>query len=208
MKTIGQLLKEARTSKKISLKTIEEKTKIKGMFILAIEKEKWNSLPAFPTVLGFVKSISSTLKVDEKTAVALLKRDYPPKILNITPKQSIERKSFWNPKMTFVLGAALITLGVLGYLSYQYYKFISPPSISIESPKEGQVVTGTNVLVFGTTDTDAKLTVNNQPVLVTDDGKFSVGIGISPDTKEIVIKAISRSGKESTVSRTIQVTNN
>jgi hypothetical protein len=64
---------------------------------------------------------------------------------------------------------------------------------------------GNSVLVFGTTDTDVKLTIDDQPVLVDQDGKFSVSIGVSLSTKEIVIDAVSRSGKERIISRKITV---
>ncbi len=60
-------------------------------------------------------------------------------------------------------------------------------------------------VVFGTTDTDVKITVDNQPVLIDEDGKFSTNIAISGTTKEIVIKAVARSGKETTITRKIAV---
>lgn len=205
MKTIGQILKNARVTKKYSLMNVEEMTKIKSGFIDSIEKENWESLPQFPTVLGFVKSISSSLNIDPKMAVAILKRDYPPKKLRITPKPDVSRKFVWSPKLTFALGVSVILLTLLGYLAFQYIHFISPPRLNIDSPKEAQVVTGSSVIVFGSTDSDVKITVNNQPVMVSDDGKFSVSLDVVKDTKEVVVTASSRSGKASTVIRKITV---
>jgi cytoskeletal protein RodZ len=205
MKTIGQILKDARVKKKYSLKKLGDITKIRSEFIESVEKGKWESLPPFPTVLGFVKSVSAPLDIDEKMAVAVLKRDYPPKKLNINPKPDISSKFVWSPKLTFSIGIALAALLIFGYLGFQYFRFISPPRLSVESPKESQIVSGNSVLVFGSTEGDAKITVNNQPVLVSEDGKFSVSIGVAPETHEIVIKAISRSGKETIMRRTITV---
>ena len=205
MKTIGEILSQARVNKKYSLADVEGLTKIKNSFLDAIEKQRWEELPPFPTVLGFVKSLSAALGVDTNLAVAVLKRDYPPQKLNINPKPDVSAKFTWSPKLTFTLGVGVILVTVLGYLVFQYSRFISPPNLIIESPKEGQVVSGGSVLVFGSTETDAKIIVNNQPVLVSDDGKFSVSIGVTKDTKEIIVNAISRSGKERTVSRKIEV---
>jgi len=42
-------------------------------------------------------------------------------------------------------------------------------------------------------------------VLVDDNGKFSVSLGVTSTTNEIIIKAISRSGKERDISRKITV---
>lgn len=205
MKNIGEILKDARVRKKYSLKSLEEKTKIKAGFIDAIEKQKWESLPPFPTVFGFVKSLSATLAVDESMAVAILKRDYPPKKLRINPKPDVSSRFTWSPKLTFAVGIAAALVIIFSYLGLQYYRFIAPPGLSVESPKNDQVVTGGSVLVFGSTDSDVKITVNNQPVLVGDDGKFSVSIGVAPQTSEIDIVATNRSGKTTEIKRKIIV---
>jgi len=205
MKTIGQILGNARTNKKYSYQKLEKITKIKSSFIVAIEDENWQTLPGFATVLGFVKSISSALDIDEKMAVAVLKRDYPPKKISINPNPDISSKPSWNPKLTFKLGVGLVVLIILGYLTFQYVKFISPPRVEVVSPIEGQLVDGDFVLVFGSTETDVKITVDNQPVLIDKDGKFSTNIEISPNTTKIIIRAISRSGKETVIERKIEV---
>lgn len=206
MHTIGQILKNARVSKSFSLNYVERVTKIKSSFIDAIEQEKWDLLPSFPTVLGFVKSISAALNVDTKMAVAVLKRDYPPKKLRVSPKPDVADKLIWSPKLTFTLGVGLVLLIIFGYLGFQYVRFVSPPSLTVESPKGGQIINGESVNVFGTTDTDAKIVVNNQPVLVSDDGKFSVSLDVTSSTKEIDITASSRSGKSTEIKRKIVVT--
>ena len=205
MNTIGQIINSARVKKKFSFKKLEEITKIRASFIKSIEEEKWNSLPTFTTVLGFVKSLASALEVDQNMAVAVLKRDYPPKKLNISPKPDAQTRFAWSPKLTFAIGTLAVILIVLGYVGFQYAKFISPPDLTVDSPKENQFVEGSSILVFGSTDSDVKITVNNQPVLVNEDGKFSVDLEVAPGTTEIEIIASSRSGKERTISRKITV---
>jgi cytoskeletal protein RodZ len=203
MKTIGQIINTARVNKNISIKKLEDATKIKAEFIESIEKNKWQALPTFSTILGFVKTLSSALGIDPKMAVAVLKRDYPPKKLNINPKPDVSSRFVWNPKFTFAIGIGVVVLIILGYLGFQYKKFVSPPSLSVDSPKENQIISGDSVLVFGTTDGDVKLTIDNQPVLVGDSGKFSTSIQITASTTEIDIIATSRSGKMNEVKRKI-----
>ncbi len=205
MNTIGQIIKTARVKKKLSLKTLEDVTKIRATFIKSIEEEKWNLLPTSPTVLGFVKSLSSPLGIDEKMAIAVFKRDYPPTVTSISPKPDMFSRFSWGPRPTFAIATVAVILIVLGYLGYQYIKFVSPPDLTVDSPKENQVVTGSSVSVFGSTDSDVKITVDNQPVLIDADGKFSVNIGITNTTKKIDIVATARSGKTRTISRNITV---
>lgn len=203
MQTVGQILKAARVAKKYSLGRVEEMTKIKSGFIDALEKEGWEKLPPFPTVLGFVKSVAGAVGVNERTAVAVLKRDYPPKTLSINPKPDVANKKSWSPKATFIVGIGAVLFVIFGYLVFQYVHFISSPNLLVESPKEGQEITSGSVMVFGTTEADVKLTVNNQPVLVDNDGKFSVDLAVTKETRQVDVIAISRSGKLTEIHRTI-----
>ncbi len=205
MKTIGQVIKDTRQMKRYSLVKLENITRIKKDFIEDLENENWSTLPPFPTVLGFVKKIASSLDLPQNNLVAILKRDYPPKKLLISPKPDISSKFYWSPKLTFLVGVIVFSSLVIGYLGFQYFRFISPPKLIIDSPNESQVVKGKSVKVSGLTDTDSKITVNNQPALIDEDGKFSIDIQVIKETKEIVVKSISRSGKETVIRRTISV---
>ncbi len=205
MKTIGKILREARIEKRYSTIRLENLTRIKKDFIEAIERENWDALPPFPTVLGFVKSLTGELNLPERNVVAVLKRDYPPKKLNINPKPDVGGKFIWSPRLTFLIGSGIVLLIIFGYLIFQYVRFISPPNLTVISPRPDQVATQNTILVTGTTDTDAKITVNNQPVSVNEDGSFSVDLDIAKNTTEINITAVSRSGKVTSISRKIIV---
>jgi len=113
-----------------------------------------------------------------------------------------------SPKLTFAVGVSAVLLALFGYLIFQYVHFVSPPALSVDSPKEDQLINGDSVTVFGSTESDAKITVNNQPVLVSDDGKFSVSLDVVPTTHEVDVVATSRSGKMTEVKRKILVTSN
>jgi len=203
MDAVGKVIREERLKKKLSFRTLEEKTKIKKDFLEAIEKENWNTLPALTVVTGFVKSIAHALGIGEGRLTALLRRDYPPRKVNINPKPDVSDKFVWSPKLTFLLGTAVVTTLILGYLIFQYIKFLAPPSLEISSPAEGIVVETNKVTVSGKTDTDAVIKVNNQPVIVDQNGTFTAEIEIYQGTESVVIEAVSRAGKITVVKRKI-----
>lgn len=205
MNTVGQILKDARIKKGMSLVKLENLTKIKREFILKIEKEEWDKLPVFPVVSGFVKNISNALDLSVETTNAVLRRDYPPKKLAINPKPDVEKKFVWSPKLTFGAGVALLVVLVLGYLGFEYRKFIRPPELEVISPKSNEVLHDNKVKILGKTTTDVLLTVNNQPIILDQDGSFITELEISKDTKEIKFIATSRSGKTTEVVRNISV---
>lgn len=203
MKTIGTLLKESRVRKRFSIKKVEEGTKIKREFIEKIEKENWPSLPSFSVVAGFVRNIASYLGIDEENALAVLRRDYPPRPVSINPKPDISNEFIWSPKLTFIAGVGIVLIMILGYLGFQYSSFVSPPKLSIEKPSDGEVVVQRNLLVVGKTNSDATIKVNNQPAIVSPEGDFETTIEVSENTGEIVVKAESRAGRETVVRRKI-----
>jgi cytoskeletal protein RodZ len=205
MKGIGEIIKEARTRKKISFAKLASITRIRKEFIEALEKENWEVLPEYPVVTGFIKNVARALGINVNTAVATLRRDYPRRELRINPKPDVSKEFVWSPKLTFLAGIVAVFLGVFGYLIVQYISFVSPPKLIVDVPEEGQVVTAKNVKVEGNTNPEATLKINNQPVLLNEDGHFSTDIEVFGGTKEVTVVAKSRSGKESTVTRKIEV---
>lgn len=203
MQTLGNLLKDSRRRKGYTLSDLEEKTRIKTQFLKAIEEQRWDALPEYPVVIGFVKNIAGSLDTSESLAVALLRRDYPPKKLSINPKPDITNKFVWGPAVTFFVGLGIVVLIVLSYLTKQYFQFLSPPNLEILSPKENQIVKENEVRVVGKTNPNASVTVNNQPISLEETGDFVANLEIFEGTNEIVVTATSRSGKETVVRRKI-----
>jgi cytoskeletal protein RodZ len=203
MRTIGDILKSARFKKRYSLKKVERETKIKSEFVEAIENGNWAVLPDLPVVSGFVKNLASFLDVDVKVAYATLKRDYLPQKLSINPKPDVGGKFVWTPKYTFLVGILIVILALFGYLGFQFVRFNSPPSLEVAKPPDNFVTTSNKVDVSGKTDSDVVVKINNQLVLVGDDGVFEGQVEIFEGTKEIVITATNRSKKETTIVRKI-----
>jgi transcriptional regulator with XRE-family HTH domain len=205
MNTIGKILKDARQSKDITLSKLENITKIKKDFLIKIENEKWSELPEFTVVSGFVKNIANSLDLSVDNVNATLRRDYPPKKQSISPKPDIVNKFSWSPKLTFAVGVGLLIVLVLGYLGFEYKKFVTPPELTIISPKENQQVLQGDLTVEGKTSTDVILTVNNQLITLDQDGNFKTKIEVSMETKSLIFKAISRSGKETVIDIKISI---
>jgi cytoskeletal protein RodZ len=183
MRTSGNLLKEARLNKGLTKKELEEITHIKASFIDAIERAKWDELPHFNILVGFVKSLSHFLDVDENQAVSLFRREYPPVLSQRSEKQKevkeIKNKFTWGPRLTFLTGIIIILLIVFGYLGFQYRKFNMPPTLIVNNLVDGQTVTNTTLEVDGKTDPDATIIVNNQPIVVNNDGSFTAQVDVS-----------------------------
>jgi len=207
MKTIGLVIKDARTIKNFSYTDLERETKIKEDFLKSIESESWAKLPEYPVVVGFIKNIAGVLGINKEQAVAILRRDYPPgsRTAGLSPKPDIKDKFSWSPKLTFIAGVVVVFLMMASYLTFQYVSYIKPPELAVDTPQEGQVIMVGQFLVSGKSDEEAAVTVNNQPAFIDEGGNFTAEIDVVENTKSVIVVARSRTGKESTIERSIVV---
>ena len=64
METIGQILKNAREKKGLTIEELEASTHIVARFIKALENEEFDVLPGEIYVKGFIKNLSDKLSLD------------------------------------------------------------------------------------------------------------------------------------------------
>lgn len=198
MKPVGEVLKEARLSKGISLTSISRSTKIKEKFLLALENSDWGEFPSFTTAQGFTRNYAGAVGIDPETAVALLRRDFPGlQAPTRSSEISLQKTSNWTPKTT-VLVAVGVTLLLLGwYLTNQYLTFAAAPPLEV---KKFTVKEDTNqIIISGKTAPGISLEINGRAVLVEDDGTFNLEISRSGVGSAVEIRARSRTGKETVV---------
>jgi hypothetical protein len=110
------------------------------------------------------------------------------------------------------ISAALANgLGVMGLRSQPVVVTVDdrPPPLRIREPRSGDVVNASRATVRGTTEPDAQLTVHNAnndaspPVVVRDDGTFSVDVPLGSGRNAITLTARDALGNERTQSVTV-----
>lgn len=206
MRTVGQLLKEERLKKGFSLEQVEKSTKIRARFITAIETDDYAHMPAAPYLQGFVKNYSDFLGLRTSTIMALLRRQFTLK--DRQKRETIEEpltESGW--KLTpnkVILVFVVILIGVLFSYFYSQYRMLhAPPPLALESPKQDAITREETIAVFGTTDHDATLTVNNEPVLISNEGKFYKDVNLTVGGNTITVIVTSRVGEKTTQTRQV-----
>lgn len=66
-KRVGQILRESREERNLSVRDVSKDTNIAMKFILALENEDYSQFPAETFVIGFLKTYSDYLKLDTAT---------------------------------------------------------------------------------------------------------------------------------------------
>lgn len=123
MSELGQMLREARESKGISLIEAEKATRIRRKYLLALEEANYEALPPAVYVRGFLRNYASYLGLDPETALAAYRngaqssaQPAEPHIISepLTPSSPIN----WE----LIAGAVmLVALGVVLFLVYRQY---------------------------------------------------------------------------------------
>ena len=202
MKTVGQILKDARLEKQISLEKASQFLKIRKEFLEALEEDNFSALPSYTSSLGFLKNYAEFLGISPRFILAVFKRDFsgPRGFLKTGTKPL---KFNWGPKMTLILIAIFSFLVLVGYLGYQYFSLRKAPFLEVFSPSEGEQVFREKVEVRGKTQPDALLTINDTSVFLSSKGEFHYEIELFPGENKIIIIAKNKLGKETKVERTI-----
>ncbi len=206
MKTVGSILKEARSAKGVTLTQAEEATKIRLKFLTAIESDDYSGLPSLSYAKGFVKNYSEYLDLDSGMVLAFFRRQTAEvSRSSLLPKEDAIAQSRIHLTPGRFLAVILIALALifLGYLGLQYRKLNQPASLTIESPVNQLVTNERRVDVLGKTDPDATVTVNGINVVVRSDGKFFDQVPLDPGVNKITVIATSRFGKTTTIIREV-----
>jgi hypothetical protein len=208
MRTVGEMLRDARFAKQLTLVDVEQGTKIRLKFLEAIEKNDFTTLPSLSYAKGFVKNYSEYLGLDSQTTLAFFRRQ-----IADVPKSSLLPKGMEEPLnrsylqltpqkfIAFIMGGLIILF--LAYLGFQYRSLHQAPMLTVDSPLHQAIVTEKRIEVFGKTDLDATITINGVSVLVRGDGKFFDQVTLENGVNKVTIVATSRLGKTTTEVREV-----
>jgi len=210
MRTAGNILREARIGKKISLETIEQATKIRKKFLEAIESDDFSKLPSLSYAKGFVRNYSDYLGLDSANVLAFFRRQNADVTRSsLLPKgmaEPLNRSKFHLTPTRFIMAfIGLLIVMFLIYFGFQYVKLQRPPSLHVIEPAVTVSTKDTRINVMGETDPDATVMINGVGALVRSDGKFFDSVVLSPGNNVITIVSTSRFGKTRTDTRTVLV---
>ena len=199
MLRVGQRLKEQRLQKGLSLDEVSKAIKIRTPFLLAIEKGDYQKLPSSAYAQGFVNNYAQYLGLPKKEIMALFRREFDEeKIFKVLPEGFAKRDDFPIKRLQFGQLIALFFLFLLlgSYLIFQYRDAFLNPPLTVDTPKEGQIVESRMVVVSGTTSSNTIVYIGDASVPLTSDGSFKKTIDVFPGKTVLTIKAQNKFGKQ------------
>ncbi|EKE20190.1 MAG: transcriptional regulator, XRE family [uncultured bacterium] len=208
--TLGERMKKLRDERRLSLSEVSKGTKIQAKYLGYLEDGTYLKLPADVYVKGFLKSYAIFMGLNECSLIKQFERekgihknikkvvddDHPKKIINFS-------SIVITPKIIIVSLVLIVFIAGFGYLYAEVNNFVSKPRLVIMTPTDGATVSGSSTHVTGLAEKDAVVFINEQPVLVSENGEFSQDVGLKNGVNTINVKARSKFDKESNQAVTI-----
>lgn len=208
--TLGERMKKLRDERRLSLSEVSKGTKIQAKYLGYLEDSTYLKLPADVYVKGFLRSYAIFMGLNEVSLIKQFEREkgihknikkviddeHPKKIINFS-------SIVITPKIIVVSSILVLVFGGFAYLYFEVNNFVSKPRLVIITPADGSSVGGSSTHVTGMAEKDALVFINDQPVLVNENGEFSQDVGLKSGVNTISVKARSKFDKESIQSVTI-----
>ncbi len=208
--TLGERMKKIRDERRLSLAEISKSTKIQAKYLEYIEKGEYMKLPADVYVRGFLRSYAVFMGLNEKMLIKQYEREkgIQKNIKKIAddskPRTPINFSSLViTPKVIVISSLVVLIFSSFVYLYIEVNNFISKPRLFIIKPVNGETISGNSVHVNGIAEKDALIFINDQPVLVSENGEFGEDVGLKQGPNTITVKAKSKFNKETVQSLTV-----
>jgi cytoskeletal protein RodZ len=210
LETLSEYLREIRESLGLSTEEVAKKTGIGTKPLEALEAGAYNRLPSEVYVKGFLSQLAQIYNIDKQVLINQfeIERKIQKAVTKTTTKPTNAKKGIFQdlvitPKNLSLVGGVAFILVTVVYICWQVFSISKVPDLRIESPQDLTVIDKSFVEILGTTDPGSIVTVNNEPVFVDREGKFSTQLGISSGPKELIIVAKNRFDKSTTKILTI-----
>lgn len=191
MKRVSFILQTARLDKEYTLDDISKKTKIPLKFLKAFEQELLSDFPDEPYCSLMLREYASYLGLKPDDIISIFRRDYANKT-----NQNSESKPFvtFNPQFTYTASIVVLIAIFATYLISEYVKFNRPPNLVVNWPESYSKI----VEVTGTTDVESTIKVNQDLVVVDQNGSFIKKLELATSEAKITVVSTSPAGKTTT----------
>jgi len=196
MLTAGEILKNQRLKKNLSLTDISKQIKIKEKYISALENNNWNFFESKVYIEGLIKTYSRFLGLNYKKVLPFFYRDYEDNEV-VSFRKRISDKYFTPQVKKFFQTLVFISIFIFfGYFIYQIKIFLTPPKIVLLSPKTDTFYNENLIKIVGKTEKETSINIFGEKVYPNQDGIFEYSFPLKKGQNELIIELVGANGKK------------
>lgn len=196
MLTVGELLRNERIKRDLSLDVVAKKTSIHIKYLRAIENNEWSAFSSKVYIVGVLKNYGGYLNISGEKLLAYFRRDYEKK-----EEFHFRRKL---PSLAFLPETKILIVGMISsiliifliYFSYQFKVYLSPPEVFILSPQKDKFRNVEKVKIKGQTQKESTVRILNDEVYLSQDGIFEYDFPLKIGLNKVTIEVIGPNGKK------------
>jgi cytoskeletal protein RodZ len=205
--SIGEELRRLRTFKNLGVDEVAQKLGIRREYLLAMEEENFNLLPAGLYGKNFLKKYATFLGADKGLVAKFLQETIDDQTENNPFSQKILKKNKFLifPKIIRNLLLGLAVLICFLYLIFYFKKIVLPPDLTLNQPEKNLMIKETSILVAGETEKEAEVRINGELILNNNGGIFSQTVNLKKGVNTLTISAKKKYSQENVILRQILV---
>ena len=208
IQTLGEKLKQHRESIGISAEKAAREINLNARYIKQLENNDFDSLPADIYATNILKAYAQLLRLNPHTVIEKFNREKNFYLKTRQQKKKSLRQNkfvsfFLNPKLIKYFFIFLILASIFTYIGWGVNKIISPPFLLVKTPANNLIVEEMTINVSGQTEKEVDLYINDRPLLIDQQGDFSIDLNLQKGENIIKITAQKKHSKQSIVYRTI-----
>ncbi len=201
MLTVGEILKQEREKKGLTLPDIEKDIRVRTKFLKAIEENRWDIFTSKIYIEGLIKNYSGLLGLDTKKMLAFFRREYEKKEV-LTFRKSISSKYLTPETKKYLYRLiVLIFLSFFVYFIYQLKLYLSPPKVEIVSPTTSTFKREERVRIIGKTEPEAAVTIFGNRIYQNKNGVFVYDFPLKEGRNELIIEVVGANGKKNVLKK-------
>lgn len=195
--TVADKLRRARLEKNLTLEDLAKKTKIQIKYLEALENGDYASLPGDVYVRTWLKLYSQELDISPHELLSDFKieKQVGNKNQVIKNKSKFDWHKFLKPKFLKWAVIGLVFLIFIGYLAWEINNIIAPPEVLISEPVNNYRTTESSITIIGQTQAEVQVKINNEIILLDDQGNFSQTINLAIGLNNLEISAKKKHSK-------------
>ena len=196
MFSVGQILKQEREKKGLSLTQVEKALRVREKFLRAIEDNDWTQFSSKVYIAGIITNYAKYLHLDPKKMGAFFRRDYERRE-DLRFKRKVQSKYLTPETRKYALvGVVILFLLFFAYFAYQVRLYMTPPRVTILAPHESTFYNTDKIKIVAQTEKEASITVRGERVYPDKDGKFEYELPLKQGNNQFVAEIIGANGKK------------
>lgn len=183
---LGRVLAEARGHKHLSLSQVANRLGVAQRYLEALETGNASMLPPGSYGKFFVRRYAEFLGLDALPLLQVYQSSVGPITLAMPQKQHSELKPV-HPLRRLLFAAGIVL--VVGYLAAGAWYAFLPPKLDLVSPAADSVTEIATVMLVGSTEVGAEVSINGTLAAVNEHGRFMANVPLQPGLNQITVLA-------------------